>query len=429
MNKNYLIKFLFVGVLFVGFSNLAQGQTLESDSIALVALYDQCGGENWGDGFSNWKTEKVENWENVTTSVFDAEDGSGAIRRVTHISFKDLNLSGTLPNELGGLTEMSGKIELNDQPGLTGQLPSFLWNWTKVERFQVKNSGFTSMDASGLEKMVNLYEFNTEGTKFCGSIPGVLFELPAMKQLYLHESAFTGTIPPEAATAVNLIRLYLTNNKLTGPLPFISFSVPGDVKVKLTGNFFGFSDVQPYEDNRSSYADFANDFQFAQEKVDIYVSAGETANFEISVDGSDHVSWFKENEITPISENNVFAIDNVAEANEGIYTCTITKDGISPFYLKAIFELIIGSPTAIGDPEESIFSVYPNPAKSDLFVKGGSKWERAFITDIAGQQIEAKYVENFGTMRIDISHLERGGYFLTLYSKEQGNQTIKFVKN
>jgi len=134
------------------------------DSLALVALYNDCNGAGWGDDYANWTTDSVNNWTGVTVEEI------GGARRVTSVAFKNMTLTGTLPAELGNMTEMAGKIELIDQVGLTGEFPAFIWNWTKVERLQIKFCGFTSIDVTGIEAMVNLYEFNTQATPFEGEL-------------------------------------------------------------------------------------------------------------------------------------------------------------------------------------------------------------------------------------------------------------------
>ena len=42
-------------------------QDLENDSLALVALYNDCNGANWM-GFDSWMTDSIKNWKDVTVS-------------------------------------------------------------------------------------------------------------------------------------------------------------------------------------------------------------------------------------------------------------------------------------------------------------------------------------------------------------------------
>ena len=137
------------------------------------------------------------------------------------------------------MNEMSGKIEFRDDEELTGELPAFLWNWTKVERFQVKFCGYTSMDVTGMENMVNLTEFNSENTPIGGMAPGVIFALPAMEKLYLHDSEFDA-LPPEFTQISGYTRLYINGDNLDS-IPDMSGIVWGSgAKVRSTQQQFNF---------------------------------------------------------------------------------------------------------------------------------------------------------------------------------------------
>ena len=118
-----------------------------SDKEALIAFYNSTGGPNWR---TTWDRIKV--------------DLAG---RVTEINLKSNNLQGTLPAELGNLTELK-KLELNrdfqyleEVNNLNGAIPSTLQNLKKLEVLNLSNSGLT------------------------GSIPSEIGEMTALKELIL----------------------------------------------------------------------------------------------------------------------------------------------------------------------------------------------------------------------------------------------------
>ena len=93
-----------------------------TDRAALTALYNATGGPNWLDN-TGWLTSApLADWSGITTN------GRG---RVTEILFpltgvpqtRGNNLRGTIPAELGNLTELETLV-LMDNPGLSGPLPS-----------------------------------------------------------------------------------------------------------------------------------------------------------------------------------------------------------------------------------------------------------------------------------------------------------------
>ena len=68
----------------------------ESDSLAIVALFDSTNGASWTTN-TNWKTdEPIDNWYGITVT-----DG-----RITQIDLNQNNLAGTIPDEIGNLSAL-----------------------------------------------------------------------------------------------------------------------------------------------------------------------------------------------------------------------------------------------------------------------------------------------------------------------------------
>ena len=128
-----------------------------SDRRALVALYNATGGANWKRS-NNWNSHReFDQWEGVRTDA----DG-----RVTVLTLRDNNLSGTLPVALGDLTALQS-LELGEN-GLTGSLPAALSNLVNLQRLVLSHNA----DLSGplplkLTSLVNLTHFNFYDTGLC----------------------------------------------------------------------------------------------------------------------------------------------------------------------------------------------------------------------------------------------------------------------
>ncbi|GLR17892.1 T9SS type A sorting domain-containing protein [Portibacter lacus] len=284
---------------------------LAIDSLALVDLYNDCGGADWG--FDTWLSGPISTWQDVTVD--------SATQRVTHVEFSRMTLTGTLPASLGNLDKMSGKIQLNDQPGLTGELPAFVWNWVDVDRFQVKKCGFTSMDVTGMENMVNLTEFNSEGTPIAGMVPGILFNLPAMEKLYLHDSEYDA-LPAEFASVSGLDRLYLNGNNLT-ELPDMSSIIWKDgAKVRVQNNSLTFEDLESNvvltEDTLVAEFNYSPQGLVGEETV-LSPAAGSNVQLVAEVGGTaNSYVWVKGEE--QVGESDTFTIEAYdLELNSGTY--------------------------------------------------------------------------------------------------------------
>ena len=90
--------------------------SVATDTAALTALYNATNGANWTDN-TNWGTAPaLSTWHGVTT------DSGG---RVTELELDGNGLSGTLPAELGDLTELAS-LRLNGNVYLAGPLPAGL---------------------------------------------------------------------------------------------------------------------------------------------------------------------------------------------------------------------------------------------------------------------------------------------------------------
>ena len=134
--------------------------SVEMDRAALVALYNATDGANWSDS-ENWLSDMpVGEWRGVTAD----EDG-----RVTELRLRRNQLSGTIPPELGSLTNLTD-----------------LW---------------------------------LDNNRLNGAILPELGNLSSLIRLSLYSNELSGEIPPELGSLAGLERLFLNDNELSGKLP------------------------------------------------------------------------------------------------------------------------------------------------------------------------------------------------------------------
>ena len=116
--------------ILVGRPALVQTSTEGSltDREILVAFYNSTGGANWTNN-TNWLSDKpLREWQGVTTG----EDG-----RVRGLSFRDNNLTGSIPSELGGLSLL---VELLLNSRLSGSIPPELDGLANLEVLSLMNN-------------------------------------------------------------------------------------------------------------------------------------------------------------------------------------------------------------------------------------------------------------------------------------------------
>ncbi|HFU77444.1 MAG TPA: hypothetical protein ENK68_02965, partial [Epsilonproteobacteria bacterium] len=111
----------------------------KEEADALLALYVSTDGENWKDN-SNWNTlSSVADWYGVETASEQVRTG----KYVYFIDLEQNGLSGTLPSQLGNLTNLAALFLSGNQ--LMGNIPSSFGNLINLEdldlHFNLKLSG------------------------------------------------------------------------------------------------------------------------------------------------------------------------------------------------------------------------------------------------------------------------------------------------
>ncbi len=179
------------------------------DRAALVALYNAANGDNWRDS-TNWLNDDVPlgEWYGVDT------DASG---RVTGLIFHGNNLTGTIPGELGSLSNLV-TLHLDDND-MTGTIPPELGSLSNLSELDLADNNLTGTIPRELGSLSSLTWLDLGDNNLTGTIPRELGSLSNLTRLYLWDNELTGTIPGELGSLSNLTRLALSNNELTGAIP------------------------------------------------------------------------------------------------------------------------------------------------------------------------------------------------------------------
>ena len=188
-------------------AGLAQAQA-QTDRDILVDLYNATDGPNWLNN-TNWLSdEPLSEWYGVTT------DGSG---RVTWVDLPSNRLSGEIPAELGGLSNLE-ELFLGDNR-LTGTIPSELGGLSNLTYLDLFRNQLTGAVPSGLSSLSNLEGLHLSENQLTGAIPSGLGGLSNLEGLFLDSNQLTGAIPSELGDLSNLVDLFLAGNQLTGTIP------------------------------------------------------------------------------------------------------------------------------------------------------------------------------------------------------------------
>ncbi len=202
----------------------------------LSALYVATDGDNWFDN-TGWDItmvptqEELSNWYGVGTHL----DG------VVVLGLSENNLTGALPAEWGGLSELEALAMSNNSltgpipvelgqlqrlrwlelgaNSLSGPIPAELGQLSKLQRLWLGINPLTGPIPVELGQLSRLQDLRLFNNSLTGPIPAELGQLSELRGLYLYKNSLTGPIPAELGQLSVLRGLYLYENSLTGPIP------------------------------------------------------------------------------------------------------------------------------------------------------------------------------------------------------------------
>jgi Leucine-rich repeat (LRR) protein len=179
----------------------------------------------WGDpaALASWSSAAAAshcNWTYVSC------DTAG---RVASLALPNVTLSGTVPDDIGGLTGLTVLDLSNTSVG--GGFPAFLYNCTGITRIDLSNNRLDGELPADIGRLgVNLTYLALDHNNFTGTIPAAVSKLQNLTYLALNENQLTGMIPSELGELVGLETLKLESN------PFDAGALPESFKslTKLT---------------------------------------------------------------------------------------------------------------------------------------------------------------------------------------------------
>lgn len=234
----------FIGLLLgSGLVNMVFADIPEVQRNALIALYNSTNGDSWNNKNDIWKMEPLHtdgfampgtetNWHGVTcdennTMVVGVDLNNnnlsgtlpaelGDLSNLTYLNLASNQLSGTIPSELG---KLSGLKELDLHSNQLTGIPPELADLSNLTHLKLDRNPLRGSIPAGLGNLSNLQELSLSANQFNGPIPPELGHLVNLEQLYLHDNHLPGNIPLQLGNLSNLKNLTLNSNQLTGNIP------------------------------------------------------------------------------------------------------------------------------------------------------------------------------------------------------------------
>ena len=228
---------------------------LESDSLALVALYNAAGGPNWS---NSWNlSQPVNTWYGITTSschvtkidlqfnnlIGEIPNEIGSFQNLEYLDLSNPyyasnssnKLSGDIPKEIGNLQNLT-HLNLEDQ-NLSGEIIAEIGNLQNLEYLDLSNNNLTGDIPVEIGNLQNLEFLNlTQNNLSANIIPPEIWNLQNLSVLGLGKINLYGEIPSEIGNLRNLWSLYMPANNLSGEIPIELHKLQKLIIVKLFYN-------------------------------------------------------------------------------------------------------------------------------------------------------------------------------------------------
>ena len=246
---------------------------LDVEREALIVFYDATSGGSWSQN-SRWLSNApLSDWYGVETGPdgrvvglnlrFNGLSGTippeiGDLTELTELYLYGNELSDSIPPEIGNLTHLTDLVLLwNDLSGsipseignlaqlehlvlwdnhLSGSIPPEMGNLTELLWLSLYNNRLTGSIPPQLGNLTKLHGLELHNNQLSGPIPGELGGLTRLARLYLHDNRLSGEIPGELGNLTRLTDLWMGGNDLGGPFPVVLTRLVGLDTLMLAGN-------------------------------------------------------------------------------------------------------------------------------------------------------------------------------------------------
>ncbi|KAK9232087.1 hypothetical protein WN943_022330 [Citrus x changshan-huyou] len=234
MSRFLLLHSLILISLFIAAATANTSSTI-TDRDALLALKARITHDPTNFLAKNWNTSThVCNWTGIACDVHS--------HRVTVLNISSLNLTGTIPSQLGNLSSLQSlNLSCNRLSGsipsaiftiytlkyvsfrenqLSGAFPSFIFNKSSLQHLDFnRNTLSGEIPANICSSLPFLEILSLSKNMFHGGIPSALSKCTYLQILSLSYNDFLGAIPKDIGNLTKLMGLHLSHNRLQGEIP------------------------------------------------------------------------------------------------------------------------------------------------------------------------------------------------------------------
>ncbi|MFC2137408.1 lamin tail domain-containing protein [Bacteroidota bacterium] len=356
----------------------------QTDFESLAALYNATNGDSWRDK-TGWNTEI----NNVSNEWFGVEVNNG---RVVGLFLSGNNLSGSIPEEIGNLTEL--RYLWIDNNSISGTLPGEIGNLKNLIEFGFYFNDFSGELPEEIGELTQLQVLIAAWNDFEGEIPESIGNLTQLAALYLMDNNFVGDLPEGIAQLPVLNTLWINLNNFTGipDLSGLDLAAPSNDNysgLNVSYNDLSFIDLEPSINVLEQVWQYSPQNAIEVENTEYILDPGDELLLSIEVEGEDNkYQWFNGSEsMTEKNNFSEFYIESFTADDVGNYQCYITNDILPSLTLKSIF-IEIDITTSITN--ESVDDIYIYSYNNEVFVEINNQNEltsQVEIFDVFGKKL------------------------------------------
>ncbi|GAY66412.1 hypothetical protein CUMW_248560, partial [Citrus unshiu] len=210
MSRFLLLHCLILISLFIAAATANTSSTI-TDRDALLALKAHITHDPTNFLAKNWNTSTpVCNWTGVVCDVHS--------HRVTVLNISSLNLTGTIPSQLGNLSSLQSlNLSCNR---LSGSIPSAIFTIYTLKYVSFRENQVSGQIPANICSNLPFLDYlSLAKNMFHGGIPSALSNCTYLQILHLSYNDFSGAVPKDIGNLSKLKELYLGRNRLQGEIP------------------------------------------------------------------------------------------------------------------------------------------------------------------------------------------------------------------
>lgn len=185
-----------------------------------------------------WGSPAALNWPASPTSVDDYASATGVTvesGKITKIELSGKGLSGTLPESIGDLKDLT-VLDLSNN-SLSGTIPESIGNLTNLTTLDLSSNNFSSYKPSAAPQLASTESTSSLAPTLATAFPTTIGNLTKLMMLDLSGNKLSGEIPSSVGNLKQLQVLVLSDNDITGGLPTFIAVLPL-VVLDLSNNEF-----------------------------------------------------------------------------------------------------------------------------------------------------------------------------------------------